>query len=231
MALRVPDATISVSRGLAEEYSGRGYDSVHYIPNGVEVTDLDEPSYLQEIGVEAGKYAIFVGRLVPEKGAHYLVEAWKRLNTDRKLVIVGDSSFSDDYVASLSGASDNVIFTGYLYGAQLATVFRNAGLFVLPSDLEGLPIVLLESLAYGTPVLASDIDPSREVLGDHGTYFRAGDVDNLTGRLRELLPQMQGMKEVALGLQRRVAAEYDWDRVAEQTEKLYSGLVELKRRS
>jgi glycosyltransferase involved in cell wall biosynthesis len=230
MALRVPDATISVSRTLADAYERLGYNGVHYIPNGVEVSDQDDPEYLKELDVVPGEYAVFVGRLVPEKGAHYLVEAWSRLATDRKLVIVGDSSFSASYVKSLNRCSPNLIFTGYLYGPRLATVFRNAGLFVLPSDLEGLPIVLLESLAHGTPVLASDIPPNQEVLGGLGEYFKAGDVQDLVDRLNELLPRMHAMKKTARELRQRIATEYDWERVADQTESLYSSLVDLKRR-
>jgi len=225
MALRVPDATISVSRTLAEAYRHQGVGNVHYIPNGVSVCEEDDPGFIAELGVVPGEYAVFVGRLVPEKGVHYLIEAWERLDTSRKLVIVGDSSFTDEYVKSLRKTSDNVVFTGYRYGAQLASVTRHAGLLVLPSDLEGLPIVLLESLTLGTPVLASDIAPNLEVLGERGEYFRAGDVGDLTARLHELLPRMGALKESSLDLRQRVASEYNWDRVAEDTEQLYLFLL------
>jgi glycosyltransferase involved in cell wall biosynthesis len=229
-ALRVPHATICVSRSLTERYAEQGFaEKVHYIPNGVTISAEDDPAYLAELHVEPGQYALFVGRLVPEKGPHYLIEAWRRLGTDRKLVVVGDSSFTDGYVDSLRVGDSNVVFTGYLYGAKLATVFRNAGLFVLPSNLEGLPIVLLESLAYGTPVLASDIAPSVEVLGEQGEYFRAGDVDDLTQRLGELLPRLGELKARSAVLQAAVLAEYDWDAVAEQTEALYAQLLASRR--
>ncbi len=224
MALRVPDATISVSKSLADFYAERGADNVHYIPNGVIVPEEDDPAFLASLGVTADEYVLYVGRLVPEKGAHYLIEAWKRLGTARKLVVVGDSSFTDDYVQSLNAGDGNVVFTGYLYGAQLATVFRHAGLFVLPSDVEGLPIVLLESLGLGTPVLASDIAPNREVLGENGDFFRAGDVDHLTARLTELLPRMQELKAKASAIRHRVISEYDWDRTTDTTERLYQSL-------
>jgi len=225
MALRVPDATISVSKSLAGFYRSHGTGNVHYIPNGVSVCQDDDPDFVRSLGVSPGEYVVCVGRLVPEKGAHYLIEAWKRLETSRKLVIVGDSSFTDSYADSLRDAADNVVFTGYLYGVQLASVFRHAGLFVLPSDLEGLPIVLLESLAFGTPVLASDIAPNQEVLGDQGQYFRAGEVDDLTLRIRHLLPRMAELKAAAQQLQEPVLVEYDWDRVAHQTEQLYRSLL------
>ena len=225
MAVTVPDATISVSRTLAEHYAEGGRHGIHFIPNGVSISSERDPQVLGELGLEPGEYVVFVGRLVPEKGVHYLIEAWRRLGSTRKLVIVGDTSFSDDYVESLLTSEENVLFAGYRYGAELATLFGSAGLFVLPSDLEGLPIVLLESLALGTPVLASDIPPNREILGDQGEYFRAGDVDDLTGRLRELLPRLPELKARAAGLQAGVIAEYDWDRVAKETEQLYASLL------
>jgi len=225
VALRVPDATISVSESLAALYERRGSGDVHFIPNGVSITDAEDPAFVSSLGVELGEYALYAGRLVPEKGAHYLIEAWKRLGTNKKLLVVGDSSHTDEYVRSLRNADDNVIFTGYLYGAQLASVFRSAGLFVLPSDLEGLPLVLLESLAYGAPVLASDIEPNREVLGDRGDYFKAGDVADLANRLESLLPRMAELKVRALQLQAETRAEYDWERVADETERLYSLLL------
>lgn len=226
MALRVPDATISVSKSLASVYGELGWRTPHYIPNGVSVCEDDDLDFVAGLGVTPGQYVVYVGRLVPEKGAHYLIEAWRRLNTSRKLVIVGDSSFTDGYTESLKKAPDNVIFTGYLYGTQLASVFRHAGLFVLPSDLEGLPIVLMESLALGTPVLASDIAPNREVLHDQGEYFRAGDVDDLTTRLGELLPRMDDLNTATLMLRSRIIAEYDWERIVDETELLYSSLLE-----
>lgn len=225
MATSVPDATICVSQSLSDVYAQNGIEGIHHIPNGVSISAERDPHILEALGLESGEYVVFVGRLVPEKGAHYLLEAWRRLGSTRKLVIVGESSFSDDYTKSLLGADENVIFTGYLYGATLATVFANAGLFVLPSDLEGLPIVLLESLALGTPVLASDIAPNREILGGQGEYFSAGSVDHLTERLAELLPRLHEMKTSTGLLNRAVTAEYNWDNIAQQTERVYLDLL------
>lgn len=225
MALNVPDATISVSRSLAAHYREQGASKVHYIPNGVAVSNGRDDAFLDQLGVSSGEYAVYIGRLVPEKGAHYLIDAWRRSGTDRTLVVVGDSSFSDTYVQSLKTAADNVIFTGYLYGAQLATIFGEAGLFVLPSDLEGLPLVLLESLAHGTPVLASDIAPNQEILGDSGDYFRAGDVEHLAQRLTELLPRMPELKNRTASLNAAILEEYDWDRVTDSTLALYESLL------
>lgn len=224
IALRVPHATISVSQSLARQYKDAGARRVVYIPNGVCVTDgSDDEAFLEELGVADTPYILFVGRLVPEKGLHTLIEAWRPFASEFPLVVAGDTSHSDEYVDRLKQNAD-VIFPGYVYGIRLATLFRRATLFVLPSDLEGLPLVLLEALAYGAPVLASDIAPNVEVLGENGVFFRTGDVDELRSRLADVLEAADALKREALGRAQEVAREYDWDRVAGLTDELYRSL-------
>ncbi|TDB39813.1 MAG: glycosyltransferase [Actinobacteria bacterium] len=230
MALRIPHATVSVSESLADNYRATGYQSVFYIPNGVSIDAGDDASVLDDLGVRPSEYALFAGRLVPEKGCHYLLDAWRALPDAPMLVIAGDSSASDTYVARLKEASgDNVRFAGYVYGARLAALFRHCTLFVLPSDLEGLPIVLLEALAYGAPVLASDIPPNVEVLGRNGEYFAAGDTAALTASLARCLLDSVGMKQRSVPLRDAAIREYDWDIVARETITLYQRTAMAKR--
>lgn len=225
-ALRVPHATISVSEGLAEKYSASRASKVVHIPNGIAIHPGDDGSILKEYGLTDGGYILFAGRLVPEKGAHYLIEACERSSIDLPLVIAGDSSMTNDYVSALKAtACSNIVFTGYQYGGRLAALFRHAGLFVLPSDLEGLPIVLLEALAYGVPVLASDIAPNVEVLGSNGHYFRAGDTTDLARRLEESIAQLDQLRSAASRAKERALQDYDWDRVAQETVRLYESLL------
>jgi len=231
MAMHAPDETIVVSRALAAELSDRYRRPATYIPNGIVLEGGDDATVLDELRVEPGRYVLFASRLVPEKGAHYLVEAWRRCGGDMTLVMAGDSSFSADYVRSLrrACADDRVVFPGYVYGPRLATLFRNAALFVLPSDVEGLPIVLLEALGYGTPVLASDIGPNREVLGGRGRTFAAGDVDDLQRRLSEALGELPVLQGQARQAAAEVAEVYDWDAVADQTIALYEAALATRR--
>jgi glycosyltransferase involved in cell wall biosynthesis len=222
MALHVPHATISVSETLARAYREGTGRTVEYIPNGITVDPGDDGTVLGEFGLSDGGYVFFAGRLVPEKGTHFLIEAHSRLGTAMPLVIAGDSSNTDEYVRDLRAkAGPMVVFTGYQYGARLAALFRHAALFVLPSDLEGLPIVLLEALAYGVPVLASNIPPNVEVLGENGEYFRAGDVDDLSRALADCLERAPQLRQQAAALQVRALEEYDWQKVALQTAALY----------
>ena len=173
---------------------------------------VDDPEFLAGLGVTPGEYAVYVGRLVPEKGAHYLIDAWKRIATDKKLLIVGDTSFTDGYVESLKTDDERVLFCGYLYGAQLASVFRHAGLFVLPSDLEGLPIVLLESLA------AAGARP--ELRSSEHLFFRLSDpeiVAYLRRWTREPAPGQALQPEILNKIHEWLGAEggpdklIDWD--------------------
>lgn len=231
MSMHAPDETIVVSRALVQELSARYGRSAHYIPNGITLEGDDDVSILGELGLEPGGYVLFASRLVPEKGAHYLAEAWRRQGSAMTLVMAGDSSFSTDYVRSLRAACvhDRVVFPGYVFGPRLATLFRNAALFVLPSDVEGLPIVLLEALGYGTPVLASDIPPNREVLGDLGRTFLAGSIDDLGRQLGAALDTLPTLRDQARQSASWIAGVYDWDVVADQTIALYEEALAARR--
>lgn len=232
MALHVPDATISVSHSLARRYQAEGHDRVVYIPNGVSIASGNDSGYLKELGIKPRRYILYAGRLVPEKGVHHLISAHARIPDAPPLVIAGDTSHSDDYVRflrELAGGS-NVHFLGYVYGRKLATLFRQAGLFVLPSELEGQPLVLLEALAYGAPVIASDIPENVEVLGEDGLTFRNADVTDLAEVLQRAVTNVEQLTKKAQSIRERAVRDYDWSHVADRTVKLYEDVVARKRR-
>jgi glycosyltransferase involved in cell wall biosynthesis len=224
MALHVPHATISVSSSLAARYRDEGRSRVTYIPNGVKVGDGDDPDYLRGLGLEPRGYMFWAGRLVPEKAVHMLIDAHMALGTKMPLVIAGDTSHSDDYVAELRRKADpdSVRFLGYVYGDELSTLFRNAALFVLPSTLEGQPIVLLEALAYGVPVVASDIPANLEVLDHDALMFRVGDADSLIEVLERALEHLDELLKAAADTRTRTLDEHDWGSVARRTAALYA---------
>jgi glycosyltransferase involved in cell wall biosynthesis len=223
MAMHVPNETIVVSQTLTRALSEKYGRAAWFIPNGITLDPGDDVSILDELGLEENRYVLFASRLVPEKGAHYLAEAARQAALDMPVVLAGDSSFSEDYVTALKAgaAGANILFPGYVYGARLAALFRHAALFVLPSDLEGLPIVLLEALGYGTPVLASDIPPNREVLGDFGNTFAAGDVRDLRRRLTACLADLPSLRRAAGAARQAILLEYDWDAVTDRTIEVY----------
>ncbi|MGV9981067.1 glycosyltransferase family 4 protein [Micromonospora wenchangensis] len=227
----LPDARVTVSRGLAEHYTSRFGRPARYIPNGVAAPTHRPPRELSRFGLRPGGYLLLVGRLVPEKAADLLVRAFRRLPTDLRLAIVGGSAFTDGYVARLreaAGDDPRIVFTDFVYGDVLAELYSHAAAFVQPSRLEGLPLTVLEAASYGLPVVASDIEPHREVLDRDGPgqrLFRDGDVDDLLRALGTVTADLPAERAGAALLRDRVLAEYSWDAAARELERLYFSLA------
>ncbi|MCL5263754.1 MAG: glycosyltransferase family 4 protein [Chloroflexi bacterium] len=219
-----PNAVIVVSRSLHDYYTGRyGATKVHYIPNGVRNAVPRLPTLLKSVGLEPNRYVLFVGRLTPEKGCHYLVEAYQNLDADMKLVIVGAPAYTDSYAQSLrESGNGKVLFLGTVFGDLLEELYSNAYLFVLPSLMEGLSISLLEAMSYGCCVLASDIPQNAEVVGECGLLFKAGDASSLSHTIRRALAEPHAVRQLGNAAKQRVSLYYDWDSVVAKTEELYS---------
>ena len=201
---------------------------VTYIPNGVAATERRAAGpALARLGATAGAYVLFVGRLVPEKRVHVLIDAFADVEGDVRLLIVGGSSHTDDYVTEAAAAAardPRVTMPGYLYGEDLAEVYSNAGAFVLPSALEGMPLTLLEAASYGAPIVASDIAPHVEVLGASrpgARIFPVDDTPALSRTLRDVLANAPEERAGAEGVRTEILDRFDWDRVTADTEALY----------
>ncbi len=232
LSARVPDATIVVSRDLEAYYRHRYHRPTVYIRNGVK-----EPHHrpAEEIdrrfGLHRGDYFLFVGRLVPEKAPDQLLRAFRKVEGDIRLVLAGGSSFTDEYVRGLdrlASEDPRVIMPGYVYGEVLEELYSNAAAFVLPSLLEGLPLTLLEAASYGIPIVASDIPPHLEVLGERPTgalLHPAGDEEQLTLALTQLYRGRTAVQEAAEELGRRVVSAHRWDVVVRRTEDLYRSVA------
>ncbi|MDG4820097.1 MULTISPECIES: glycosyltransferase family 4 protein [unclassified Micromonospora] len=227
----LPDARVTVSRGLAAHYASRFGRPARYIPNGVVAPTHLPPRELSRFGLRPGNYLLLVGRLVPEKAADLLVRAFRQLPTDLRLAIVGGSAFTDGYVAQLRAAAGDdprIVFTDFVYGDVLAELYSHAAAFVQPSRLEGLPLTVLEAASYGLPVVASDIEPHREMLDRDGPgqrLFRDGDVDDLRRALHTVTADLPAERAGAALLRDRVLAEYSWDAAARELEELYFSLA------
>ncbi|VAX34557.1 Alpha-D-GlcNAc alpha-1,2-L-rhamnosyltransferase, partial [hydrothermal vent metagenome] len=183
--------TVTVVSKMQRKYlmDTYGIESV-YIPPGVNQPNMEKPDLIKEYGLHGNDYILFMARLVREKGAHYLIEAYNRLNTDKKLVIAGDAKHEELYKSELyrlAEGNKNIIFTSFVRGKMLDELLSNSYLFVLPSEMEGLPIVLLEAMSYGNCCLVSDIPENLEVLSDLGYMFRNKDIDDLSAKLRYLI--------------------------------------------
>jgi glycosyltransferase involved in cell wall biosynthesis len=232
MSGRVPDATIVVSRALARHYRARYGTDATFIPNGV---DAREPSPAREIvsryRLRPGSYLLFVGRLVPEKAPHLLVRAFRQVRGDIRLVIAGGSSFTDRYVESLTkeAARDHrVIMTGYVFGTLLDELYSNAAAFVLPSALEGLPLTLLEAASFGVPIVASDIEPHVEIIGDVRPgcrMFRSGDQGDLARVMSDVIDALPVERVGGARMRRTVLERYSWESSVDAIEQLYLAVV------
>lgn len=227
---RFSNAVITVSHHIASLVESQFHRNATYIPNGVNLPVITPPGdIIARHQLIPKKYILTVGRFVPEKGFHDLLKAFTSCNTDWMLVIAGDTDHEDDYSRGLKqqAAQDSrVVLTGFIRGNDLAEVFSNAGLFVLPSYHEGLPIALLEAISYNLPILASDI-PANLELADASETFPVGDVAVLAERLEQLTTA--GTTEAAA--RHRIEHEFDWDVIATATEKVYCDVMGYNRQS
>jgi glycosyltransferase involved in cell wall biosynthesis len=230
---RVPHRTIVVSRTLERHFHERYQTSAAYIPNGVEL--LAEEMRRPPFGLNSHAYLLFLGRLVPEKGVHLLIRAYRGLDTDLPLVIAGPSSHSDEYVAQLkaqAAADPRVRFVGPAYGEQKHALLANALAFCQPSNLEGLPIALLEAMSHGCIPVVSDLPEHLEVVRGHGEdvgfVFRCGDVESLQAAPASALDAQLHQRARREAASRAIVAKhYSWDDIARDVEAVYLELARL----
>lgn len=224
-AVRLADEIIVLSENVQQYFMDTYGRKTVFIPNGVS---RPEKAVADDIvikyGVAKDEYILFLGRLVPEKGLRYLIDAYKNVKTDKKLIIAGGASDSGEFEAELREmAKDDprIIFTGFIQGRILEELYSNAYIYVLPSDLEGMPLSLLEAMSYGNCCLTSDIPECASVIGDCGVTFKKSDTEQLANALQYLCDD-----ENAVALYKERAADYicekyNWDSVTEETLKLY----------
>lgn len=215
---------IVISTIIANIIHERCHRESNLIYNGVDLPEQSENvDFLTEIGVGPNKYVLAVARFVPEKGLHDLIEAFKALDCDYKLVVAGEADHETEYSRNLhqmASENDRIILTAYITGESLNQAYTQARLFVLPSYHEGLPIVLLEALSYGLPVLVSDIPANKEVDLPSERYFRCGDIDDLKEKMEALLEVKLSEREKE-EIRSQIKEKYNWDRIAEQTIEVY----------
>lgn len=224
-AAKYADEIIVLSRGV-QEYFKEQYDrKTLLIPNGVTpVIPKAADLITRQHDLEKDGYILYLGRITPEKGIHYLIEAYKGLKTDKKLVIAGGASDSDGYFASLrkmAEGNENILFTGFVQGQMLEELYSNAYLYVLPSDLEGMPLSLLEAMSYGNCCVVSDISENSDVVEDAGVTFPQGNVMMLRERLQTLCDKQDitaAYKEKASSF---ICSKYSWDEVTDKTIQCY----------
>ncbi len=231
--MRFAHGRIVVAKHIADAMQAKFHRNVHFIPNGVQIDiEAADDTVLDEFGLTKGRYVLLVARLVVEKRQMDLIEAFLHADMpDTKLVLVGGGDARSDYAEKLRARAkshSNIVLTGSQSGARLGGLFANAGLFVLPSSHEGMPIALLEALAYGLPILASNIEANLALELDAESYFPLGDVPALSQAMQKKLSdrKMPAHASVDVGeMGSKIMARYNWTTICEQTASLYLSVL------
>ena len=224
-AAKHADEVIVLSKNVQQYFLDTYGRKTVFIPNGISKPDIKPANIIKEkYSLEKDDYFLFLGRLVPEKKVHLLIEAFKEADTDKKLVIAGGASHTSDYekeIKELAAGCENIIFTGFVEGDELDELFSNAYVYCLPSDLEGMPISLLEAMSYGNCCLTSDIPECTEVLGEYGLSFKKSDKEALKAKLEELSADSAMVQKYKSSAQEYILDKYNWDEVCDKTLALY----------
>ena len=224
-AVKYADEIIVLSKGVHDYFRNQYGRETRFIPNGVNRPQIRKAELITDkFGLTKDSYILFLGRLVPEKGIRYLVEAFKNVKTEKKLVIAGGSSDTDSFMKELKElAKDDkrIIFTGFVQGQMLEELYSNAYIYTLPSDLEGMPLSLLEAMSYGNCCLVSDIQECTEVVEDKALIFKKSNVQDLQNKLQEACDRTEKVMELKQQAADYICKKYNWDDVVEETLKLY----------
>ena len=224
-AVKYADEIIVLSKGVHDYFRNQYGRETRFIPNGVNRPEIRKAELITDkFGLTKDSYILFLGRLVPEKGIRYLVEAFKNVKTEKKLVIAGGSSDTDSFMKELKElAKDDkrIIFTGFVQGQMLEELYSNAYIYTLPSDLEGMPLSLLEAMSYGNCCLVSDIHECTEVVEDKALIFKKSNVQDLQNKLQEACDRTEKVMELKQQAADYICKKYNWDDVVEETLKLY----------
>ena len=226
-AARFANVVIADAKVIQKRYRELYNRETIFVPYGANIPQVTPPSdILSRLRLEPGGYILFVGRIVPENRAELLIEAFKGVLTDKKLVIVGDSPYAEEYKKSLRDmADDRVIFAGYVFADDYAAISRQACLFCLPSGIDGTRPVLLDQMGFGNCILIRNSPANLEVGGDAvATFDGAHEVESLRATIATLLNHPKERSRLGAAAKERVARLYDWEVITSQYEEMFWGI-------
>lgn len=225
MATKYAHEIIVLSKNVQDYFLKEYNRKTIFIPNGVNKPKIIKSKIIKDkFNIDKDEYILFLGRIVPEKGIHYLIDAFKNIKTDKKLVIAGGASDTDSYFTELKDKAkdnDNIIFTGFVQGKELEELYSNAYIYCLPSDLEGMPLSLLEAMSYGNCCLTSDIAECATVLDSYGVTFKKSNIKDLQKKLQELLDNPKTIEKYKEEASDYILKKYNWDDIVEKTLQIY----------
>lgn len=224
-AVKYADEIIVLSKGVQDYFEKTYGRKTVFIPNGVNRPKKQKAELITEkYGLEKDSYILFLGRLVPEKGIKYLIEAFKQVDTDKELVIAGGSSDTSEFeneIKELAKEDKRILFTGFVQGQELEELYSNAYVYVLPSDLEGMPLSLLEAMSYGNCCLVSDIPECVDVVEDKALIFQKSDVNSLYTKLVDICCNSSKVQSFKRTAEEFVCNKYSWNKIVKDTCCLY----------
>lgn len=227
MAAKHADEIIVLSKNVQRYFLDQYNRETVYIPNGVEKPDIKEAKIIKEnYRIDKDEYILYLGRIVPEKCVHLLINAFKKIKTDKKLVIAGGASHTSEYmlqVKKLAKDDERIIFTDFVQGRMLEELYSNAYIYCLPSDLEGMPLSLLEAMSYGNCCLTSSIDECTEVTEDKAVSFEKGNENDLKEKLEWLINSPQLVEQYKKQSSQFICEKFNWEKIVNETLKLYQG--------
>ncbi len=225
-AAKLADELIVLSENNKKYFKDTYGRDTHFIPNGAEKRegDFSPKEITEKFGLNGDDYILFLARIVPEKGLHYLIDAYKEIDTDKKLVIAGGLDGGGEYVERIKNSAaedERIILADFVCGRTLEELFKNCSLYVLPSDIEGMAMSLLEAISFGAPCLVSDIPENLEVVGGIMPSFKKGDRESLKSELSRILSG--GYSDIRKSESfDKILKRYDWDKIVDETIKLYN---------
>jgi glycosyltransferase involved in cell wall biosynthesis len=220
---KMSDEVIVISKSLKKYVEEKYNIEAIYAPNGVRPIKNLEVKKIKELwNLEKDSYILSVSRIVKNKGLEHLIEAYKKINTDKKLVIAGDGNYLKE-IKNLASDNKNIIFTGNQSGDVLAELFSNSYMFVQPSEAEGLSISLLEAMSAKRPILISDIDANKEAVSDKTPTFKTKDIDDLKNKIEEFLNKNNEeiLDKSVKNSYNKVLTEYNWDQITKSIVDVY----------
>lgn len=236
-AVKYADEIIVLSKGVQDYFEKTYHRKTVFIPNGITKPEYIKPQIvLQKYGLKQEGYLLFLARLVPEKGVHTLLSAYEKSSLTVPLVIAGGSSHSSEYEEQIkeqaakinSQGKGNVIMTGFVQGQELQELYSNAMLYILPSEIEGMPLSLLEAMSYGNLCLTSDIPENMDVTNEHGLTFPKGNEEELCRILQETVLNITEIRKnpayTKETVSRCVLERYDWDDIVKRTLAVYESI-------
>lgn len=229
MAAKYADDIVVLSKNVQLYFLKTYNRETTYIPNGINKPKYENDKIINnKYGIEKDEYILYLARIVPEKGLHYLVEAYNNLITDKKLVIAGGSSHTDEYfekIKNMASNNSNIIMTGFVDGKLLDSLYNNAYIYVLPSDIEGMPISLLEAMSYNNCCLTSDIPEMKEVIEENGITFQKSNITDLKNKIQFLCDNKDIVDAYKKEASDFIINKYNWDKIVDNTLDQYMKVI------